>query len=239
MVRADTIAVALHDVEPATFGRCAVIRDWLADVGVERVTLLVIPAADLHPFFQRSPALVDWLHECRDRGDAIAQHGLHHRSVRNALPLRQAVAAWQGGRAAEFPGLDREETRAHVETGHRLLTLAGLEPRGFVAPGYAHTLALRRELAQRFDWWATLLRVHGAPGGMSPALGLGTSSRIKLALSPKLLSLGARTGRRILRVDLHPADFDHPSHVLALERVLRTHARRRASVTYDELAAAA
>jgi hypothetical protein len=28
------IAVALHDVEPATFERCALIRDWLADCGV-------------------------------------------------------------------------------------------------------------------------------------------------------------------------------------------------------------
>ena len=29
------IAVALHDVEPATFERCALIRDWLADCGVD------------------------------------------------------------------------------------------------------------------------------------------------------------------------------------------------------------
>ena len=45
-----TIAVSLHDVEPATFERCALIRDWLDDLGVDRVTLLVIPAPDLHPF---------------------------------------------------------------------------------------------------------------------------------------------------------------------------------------------
>ena len=44
-----TIAVALHDIEPATFERCALIRDWLDDHGVGRVTLLVIPARDLHP----------------------------------------------------------------------------------------------------------------------------------------------------------------------------------------------
>src|SRR2546429_9467231 len=28
------IAVALHDIEPATFERCALIRDWLRDHGV-------------------------------------------------------------------------------------------------------------------------------------------------------------------------------------------------------------
>ena len=39
---------------------------------------------------------------------------------------------------------------------------------------------------------------------------------------------------RLLRLDLHPADFDHPRHVLALERVLRN-ATPRTAVTYDDL----
>jgi hypothetical protein len=39
-----------------------------------------------------------------------------------------------------------------------------------------------------------------------------------------------------MRVDVHPADFDHPRLLLALERVLRS-AERREAVTYDELAA--
>ena len=51
------IAVALHDIEPATFERCALIRDWLSDHGVDRVTLLVIPARRLRPFPQRSPEI--------------------------------------------------------------------------------------------------------------------------------------------------------------------------------------
>ena len=41
----DVLAVAVHDIEPATFERAALIRDWLDDLGVDRVTLLVIPAA--------------------------------------------------------------------------------------------------------------------------------------------------------------------------------------------------
>jgi len=35
-------------------------------------------------------------------------------------------------------------------------------------------------------------------------------------------------------LDLHPADFDRPRHVLALESVLNG-ARRRTPVTYDDL----
>jgi predicted deacetylase len=55
--RAGSIAVALHDVEPATFERCALIRDWLNDHGIERVTLLVIPARDLAPVPRPGPHL--------------------------------------------------------------------------------------------------------------------------------------------------------------------------------------
>jgi hypothetical protein len=83
-----TIAVALHDIEPATFERCALIRDWLEDHGVRRVTLLVIPARDLHPLAERSPEMVSWLLEHERSGDAIAQHGFQHlRSWRSQGPL--------------------------------------------------------------------------------------------------------------------------------------------------------
>src|SRR5437773_9943501 len=76
--QAQTIAVAAHDIEPATFERCALIRDWLDDHGVDRATLLVIPARDLHPVGERSPEMASWLRERRRAGDSIAQHGFQH-----------------------------------------------------------------------------------------------------------------------------------------------------------------
>ncbi len=233
MVSPGRIAVALHDVEPATFEKCALIRDWLADQGIDAVTLLVIPAADGHPFYQRSPALEAWLREQRDRGDAVAQHGFRHERATAGDPLRRA----RGGRAAEFAGLSPGEARDRVLAGHRLLTLAGLTPRGFVAPAYAYTLALRRALAPLFDWWAALIRCHG--GGTSallPAIGLGASGRMQRAVSPALLRAAAPLARTTLRLDLYPGDFDHPRHVLALERVL-DQCRHRTPVTYDQLLA--
>lgn len=245
MAAARTIAVALHDIEPATFERCALIRDWLDDHGIERVTLLVIPARDLHPLAQRSPDMIEWLNERRLAGDAIAQHGFQHLQLRRAPWPRQLLVHLQGPRAAEFVGLDERETRRAVDAGLRMLKLAGIEPAGFVAPAYAYTPALRDTLADKFRWWAGLLRFHhGLNAGahssrelLAPAWGLGTSGPVRRALSPSLVRAGALLAGTTLRLDLHPADLQYPRHMLALERVLRRAGTRRTAVTYDELAA--
>jgi hypothetical protein len=181
------LAVALHDIEPATFEHCALIREWLTDLGVRRVTLCVVPAADHHPFFQRSPALTAWLQERRAAGDAIAQQG------------------FVGGRA-----VSARESSEHVRAGRRLLSLAGLEPRGYRAPSLVHALGAWRELSRTFDWWV-------AAGA--------------------LRATSVRPGAGAVRVDLRPADFDHAAgRVRALERTLRRAAEQCRSVTYDDLA---
>ncbi len=207
------IAVSIHDVEPATFDRCALIRDWLDDHGIDKATLLVIPARDMHPFQDRRPELAEWLAERVQLGDCVAQHGFQHRTGR-----------------AEFAGLDDAETKRVVDAGHRLLHLAGVEPRGFVAPAFAYTDALRRVLAARYDWWASLSRLwrdHGRQSLFAPALTFG---------SPLLVRAGGLLAGPLLRLDLHPTDLDHPARIGAIESVLKR-AQRRTPVTYDEVAA--
>ncbi len=223
------IAVSIHDVEPGTFERCALIRDWLDDHGIGKCTLLVIPASDMHPFHDRSPALAQWLSERVGVGDSVAQHGFQHRR-----PGR-------GGRDpdAEFAGLDDEEARRAVHAGRRVLHLAGVEPRGFVAPAFVYTEALTRALAPRFDWWASLTRVwrdHGRTQTYAPALTFAAPGALGRRASPLRVRTGALFAGPLLRLDLHPADLDHPAHIGAVEHVLRA-AHRREPVTYDELSA--
>ena len=240
-----TIAVALHDIEPATFERCALIRDWLDDHGVDRVTLLVIPARDLHPVGERAPRMSDWLSERRSAGDSIAQHGFQHERPRGRGFSRSALLRTPARRTGEFVGLGAEETRRAVNAGWRVLKLAGVEPDGFVAPAYAYTPALRRVLPTRFRWWADLLGVHrpaahsrGECGHLrAPAWGMGSSGRLQRTLSPALIRAGGMLAGETLRLDLHPADLQHPRHMIALEWVLAHAAPRRDAITYDELLA--
>ena len=57
---------------------------------------------------------------------------------------------------------------------------------------------------------------------------------VKRATTPLFVRAGAAISGELLRLDLHPADFDHPRHVAAVERVLER-ARDRVAVTYDDL----
>jgi predicted deacetylase len=249
---ARTIAVALHDIEPATFERCALIREWLDDHGISRVTLLVIPARDLHPLGERSPEMVDWLTERQRAGDSIAQHGFQHLQSRRATWPRQALGSLRANEQPEFLGLDEQETHRAVEAGRRVLKLAGIEPRGFVAPAYAYTPALRSTLGTRFRWWAGLLGLHrsaqdsthngdqGAYELLAPPIALASAAGpLRRALAPTLLRTGALLSGPTLRLDLHPSDLQRPNHMLALEWVLQHAACKRQAVTYDELAAKA
>jgi hypothetical protein len=57
------------------------------------------------------------------------------------------------------------------------------------------------------------------------------------ALSPALIRAGSLVCGRTLRIDLHPADLQHPRHMIALEWVLGRAGHRREAITYDELLA--
>jgi hypothetical protein len=103
---------------------------------------------------------------------------------------------------------------------------------------------LRQTLSLRFRWWAGLLRVHRSASGadprrhepLAPAFSLAAAGPFSRFCSPPLVRAGALLPTRTLRVDLHPADLDHPRHVMALEWVLKRSAVRREAVTYEELA---
>lgn len=227
-----TIAIALHGIEPATFERCAVIRDWLNDHGIDRVTLLVVPARDLHPIGSRSPATIEWLLERRAAGDEIGQHGFRHLGVRTHAVPRAGTAR------AEFAHLDEQETRRAVHAGWRILKLAGVEPEGFVAPAYSYTPRLWAALAGRYRWTADVLAVRGPlgeRGPLAPAWSLA-SGRLAPLVAPALVRAGARLPFDALRLDLHPDDVRHPRLMDSLERVLARAASARRAVTYGELA---
>ncbi len=209
------------------------------------MTLLVIPARDLHPAVRALPG------HGQLAGRVPVTTATRSPSTASSTPQRRGLPLATAARTRARPHARRRvrrdsthrETRSAVEAGWRLLRLAGIEPHGFVAPAYAYTPALHQTLATRFRWWAGLLQVHRPAADearardLTPAWSLAGGGPVRGALSPALVRVGALTAGRTLRLDLHPSDLERPRHMLALEAVLRRAHDRRA-VTYDELVAA-
>ncbi len=194
-----TIAVALHDIEPATFERCALIRDWLDDHGVDHVTLLVIPARDLHPLAERSPEMVSWLIERERGGDAIAQHGFQHlRSGARGGGSYRSLRTLNADHESEFLGLDPHETRRAVDAGWRVMKLAGIEPRGFVAPGYAYTPALRAHARRALSLVGGIARPAPRPSRRCGALRAHPAGAGLRRVDPGSARVAAETERDLL-----------------------------------------
>ena len=113
------------------------------------------------------------------------------------------------------PASTRSRRSASIAAGRRVLALAGVEPRGFVAPGVRLHAGAAPRAGRR-------LRLVGDAAALR-------RPRPRARSRPRVLAppLPARRPRRcaragrVLRLDLHPADFDRPRHVLALESVLR------------------
>ena len=94
--------------------------------------------------------------------------------------------------------------------------------------------------ASRGGWSPRWPRRKSSPSGrrrelLGPPIAL-SSTGLGRTVSPALLRAGALASGATLRLDLHPSDLDHPSHMLALEWVLKRAASTREAVTYEQLA---
>lgn len=196
LMRPPPLAVAVHDIDPCTFQRVKQIRIWLQEHGVERVTLLVIPASHQRPIGIHAP-LALWLRGRVAAGDTVAQHGFSHRIAGSSGWARRVRPDWHGGAAAEFPGLGGEQAARRVACGRRVLGDIDLDPRGFVAPGYAYTAALRNLLGESFDWFADVHGIRTRRGReiRARALSLGSGRAIDRASAGQGAEPGSRRGR--------------------------------------------
>ena len=234
------LAVALHDVEPRSFARAREIRDWLLSAESIASTLLVIPAADLHPIGARAPALAAWLRGRVACGDAVAQHGLGAQGHR-VRPGRAACSrAGRAAHAAEFPGLAARGRRP--PGAHRAAACCARS--SSIRAGSSRPGTPTR--ARCGTYCANLRVVRGPPlrFARDPA---ETSAHARSASGARprssgpLAAAGPRrraSAGRVMRVDIHPADFDRQARRDA-RGAARARARGRSAVTYDELLAEA
>jgi uncharacterized protein len=244
---ARALTVEIHDASPATAADVEALRAELADLGVDRTTLLVVPAMvdpQGRPWDLREHAgFADWLRGQQQQGSEIVLHGLTHRAPGPPPPHLpdRILHRWFARGCDEFAFLTRDEATRRLETGRGILRDCGLWAEGFVAPAWLQSRgALEAVERLGFRYTAFLTHVQPLVGDRTPV----STPALTFAASNPLVDYGKRALMRgceawarpapLLRVALHPADrhgarpFEH-----ALAR-LRRLLRYRRLVTYGE-----
>ncbi|RMD89878.1 MAG: DUF2334 domain-containing protein [Alphaproteobacteria bacterium] len=239
------ILVSLHDVTPAHFARLRDIVATLERIGVgSRFAMLVVP-----DFWSRWPlpahrSFVDWLREQAGRGAEILLHGYTHRDDRHHRhPWHRLRAHWLTAGEGEFLGLDGAEARRRLDTGRTMLEdLLDGPIDGFVAPAWLYGPDSRQALAAagfeiaegRWSVWSPR-RGRTLARGPVVAYAGRTRGRLMGSLLWSHLAGPLLAGCRVLRLAIHPHDFDHVPLRHEIERFLRRQMETRRCGRYRDL----
>lgn len=235
------LIVSIHDVSPLTREAVeAMIRD-LAEAGVPRTSLLVIPnhhhkapmAGDLD--FQK------WLKEKECNGHEIVLHGyFHKRPPSDSGWISRLVTEYYTAGEGEFYDLAEEAASERLEKAKAEFAAAGFHPIGFIAPAWL--LGENAETAVKKAGFGYTTRLKNfkdlASGRETPSQSLVWSVRSgwrrRVSLWWNAWLAGRLAEAPLLRVGLHPPDWTHPVIKEQALDLIRAALAGREVMTYDE-----
>lgn len=227
------LLVSLHDVTPRHADAVRKILPWLARLGIPPVQLLVVP--DFHGQWPIS-AYPDFCREVRDWGEAgheLVLHGYHHLESpaaqrRSPGLLERFKRSFMTAGEGEFLSLPQKEAGDLLEKGLAMWSQAELGPwpKGFVPPAWLHRPDLDGALWRHgFDWTENHagLRFRDGKRLASPVVTWASRDPVRRIGSRIYCPAAVRTCSKapLLRLAIHPHDFDHPQLVRSIERTIR------------------
>lgn len=246
------LVISLHDATPFHLERMRRAEAVFRDLGVAKIAYLLVP--EYHGGYPcaDSPEFIAWCRESRPFRVDWHLHGYHHLESPDAGVVSAAAAAATAGDAfkrkfltageGEFLSLDAVSQRAKLEKGREVFRKClGADPEGFVAPAWLFNAALRpalKELGFRnTEDHRRIYQVQTCASIASPVITWATRTVLRkygsLVVCPALARLWSK--EPVLRVAMHPFDFDHAATVANIRSVLGREIKRREQVSAAEL----
>lgn len=231
MARTADVMVALHDVTPFHLPRLRRAEALFSELGVERATYLLIP--DYHRI---APAIDDheflsWCRAPRRHAVEWLLHGYFHLQdlvddSRIGPVDRMRMKLFTGGEG-EFLPLSPVDQRGRIVRGMEMFEFClGRRPSGFIAPAFLYRPDLLPLLADcglnYTEDHRQIVQLDPPRRQRSPVLTWATRTFARkygsIVAAPVLLKRWAN--ERILRVAVHPYDFDHSETIASIRSVL-------------------
>lgn len=234
------LVVSIHDVSPLTRDRVAEMLGDLSSLGVKKTSLLVIPN-----HHHRAPILEDggfcrWLGEAGSDGHEIVLHGYFHKRPSEGELRHRFVTEYYTAGEGEFYDLTEGEAAERLQKGLAEFKSAGFRPTGFIAPAWL--LGVEAEEAVKkagFEYTTRLQNFKDLTRDREDASqSLVWSVRAAWRRQASLwwnASLAARLEKNpLLRVGLHPPDWDHRAIRDQILKLISAALAGRDVMTYDE-----
>ena len=240
--------VALHDVAPAHLARARRAEKLLASLGVEKATFLLVPDFHHEGRSDLSEPFAEWCRGPHPLEIEWALHGLWHveeNAPAGGTARERFDRAWMTGGEGECLALPAEEAERRLREGVRVYeSILGAAPAHFVPPAWLWhedlPVALAAAGIRSFEAHKGLCLV--GPGGkgnswlLAPVISWATRTLARrvgsLWVCPALAFLWSET--TLLRVALHPFDFDWSSTQASIEKVLKAQLEAREQVSLAE-----
>lgn len=214
-----SLVVSIHDVSTLTRKRVVGMLEDLKAVGVPLTSLLVIPDHHHKGRIDEDREFAEWLGEVTGQEHEAVLHGFYHlRPMKEdeGLATKMITRSYTEGEG-EFYDLSHEEASLLIVRGKQAFAACGITPTGFIAPAWL--LGKEAERAVRnagFDYTTRIGEVidcknDGSFHARSMVYSVRASWRRGVSLLWNEFLAQQLRSAPLLRIGLHPPDWDHRS----------------------------
>jgi predicted deacetylase len=241
------LLIALHDVTPAHAARLERAERLFAALGIGAAAYLLVPDYHSSAPAHRDPSFVAWCRAPRPYRVEWFLHGFEHREsapraeARRPPPVQRFARRFLTAGEGEFLALRGRQLDDRLHAGivsfRRAMDAA---PAGFIAPAWLYNDELAPALARHgmriTESHFHVLDVVARRALPAPVITWASRSGPHRAGSLVAARAARELWRRrpVVRIAVHPGDFDHPRLVDSLARAIDDWRRDRAVVSYAE-----
>ncbi|MDP8244524.1 MAG: polysaccharide deacetylase family protein [Candidatus Hinthialibacter antarcticus] len=238
-----SFVVSFHDLAPHSWDACRLFLDDMHSIGVERVSLLVVPQWHGGEDTDQNTDFAAWLRDCAAQGHEITLHGYTHLadSIDGGL-LQQFMGNIYTAREGEFYQLNYEDALANLQRGKDMFERMGLKTRGFVAPAWLLSPDARRALIDSgFEFTTYWNRVEALQQNIrinAPTLTFSCRTLLRRTISKPWVRFWKFYNHNapVLRLAVHPGDLKYPAVRDMLKALAREALLTRQPMTYADVA---
>jgi predicted deacetylase len=238
-----SLVVSLHDVSPLTQPLCAKIVLDLYEMGIGKMSLLIIPNHHGQAPITENSSFQRWLLAQVNAGNEPVLHGYFHRRPESNADswLSRLTTEFYTAGEGEFFDLPFDRAKKLLSDGLADLAFLPRKVAGFIAPAWL--LSEPAERAVGSIGFAYTTRI-GSIRIFEPSVEIRSRSlvwstraswRIGASLCWNAALAIANSSRPVLRISIHPADVQHKPVWEQIHRIITLAVRQRECVSYEGL----